>query len=509
MEAGPAAIPPDEEPRSLPMPSMLRLACLIGVSLAALGLHPARGDDAPRRPDIYLVTIDTLRADATQPYQADRRTPHLQALVPASQVFEQAVAPMPLTRPSHFSMFTGLYPREHGVRNNTTDLPQDTPVLAEALAAAGYRTAGFVSVRHLSRGSGAERGFSTYADTRRVLYTKADLTVSRAARFIAEAPADEPVFVWIHTFDPHQPYEPPAAFQHDLDVELLGRYPRVKDEQLEEIARAHQGSIPKRFLEYVTSLYHREAEYNDHRLGALLTWIGRERGLTDALVIVTSDHGECFEKGIYFGHARCLYEGAIRVPLLIKWPGNRVVGRSSQLVGLVDLAPSILREAGLSPDWQTSGRAIQDLDDPERTLLIEHPDSNPRTPPIRDVAGDPVAPPVGDRAQVGLVGPKWKYIRTGTSRHELYPMGPNPDERTNQAEDRPEERARWATALDAMLAAHPARNVEVAPVDPALRRSLEALGYVEESSPPAGDTGSGAGGEPPPSDATPEAAGGP
>ena len=146
--------------------AVLWRSILVG-ALALAACQPSAEDSQPadggaKPPDVYLLTIDTLRADATGVYDARKHTPQLQRIAERSEVFERALSPMPITKPAHFSIFTSLYPREHGVLSNAVSLPKERTVLAEVLHQRGYQTAGFVSVRLLGVASGAVQGFQVF-----------------------------------------------------------------------------------------------------------------------------------------------------------------------------------------------------------------------------------------------------------------------------------------------------------------------------------------------------------
>ena len=175
-------------------------------------------------PSILLITLDTTRADHLEPYGATNvETPALSALADRGIVFENAVATAPVTGPTHASMLTGFYPRRHGVRNNLTHhLSDDVPTLAEGLSAAGYRTAAFVSAVVLAGRYGFDQGFEVYDDdlrdgsasrqTLRITERPADVTAERALAWLDALGDDQPFFLWVHFYDPHPPYSPPAPW---------------------------------------------------------------------------------------------------------------------------------------------------------------------------------------------------------------------------------------------------------------------------------------------------------
>src|SRR6185503_5897666 len=203
-------------------------AFAIALTLAmACGRAKAPGGTTHATPDVLLVTIDTLRADRLGCYgYAAAHTPNLDALARRGARFAVAVAHAPLTAPSHASILTGVTPLGHGVRDNGAYvLPSSARTLAEDFRQAGYRTAAFVSGFPLKRRFGFDRGFDVYddnlprgKDARRTAYVErtADRTTDAALRWLEAAPpsssAPAPFFLWVHYFDPHAPYEAPAAF---------------------------------------------------------------------------------------------------------------------------------------------------------------------------------------------------------------------------------------------------------------------------------------------------------
>src|SRR5581483_10653366 len=183
---------------------------LLALLLLIAGCRAASEPPAPARPSILLVTLDTTRADAMRPDVA----PQINALAKQGERFTQAYAPVPQTLAAHCSIMTGLYPAGHGVHENGRYLPEKTPLLAEQMKAAGYRTAAFVSAFALARRFGLGRGFDTYDDA--VPEPKeerpANETTDRVLAYL-DRPSSAPLFLWVHYYDPHFPYEPPPPYR--------------------------------------------------------------------------------------------------------------------------------------------------------------------------------------------------------------------------------------------------------------------------------------------------------
>jgi arylsulfatase A-like enzyme len=219
-----------------------------------------------------------------------------------------------------------------------------------------------------------------------------------------------------------------------------------------------------------------------------LDGIGTSVGLDGVLVVVTADHGECFEHGVWFEHSDCLYEGALHVPLIVRGPSGFPAGtRVANLVSLIDVAPTVLRAAGLPLPEGLAGRPLQEGHvAPDRTLLVQHPfygeetvaGRRAREAVIRSVAGQPRRGILTEAQWVGLVGARWKFLsRNGAE--ELYPMAPRPDESENRLAAEPEVSADLRRRLAAELSAHPLTHLSPGEVSEELRTALEALGYLE------------------------------
>ena len=193
-------------------------ACALLVASCGRGQAPQRPTADVRRPSILLVTLDTTRADAVGPGAKGITTPAFNAVAARGRVFLQAYATVPETLPSHASMLTGLYPAGHGVHENGRTLPAGHALASERLREAGYRTAAFVSSYILAKRFGLARGFDTYDDEMPAGLaerTAAQVTDAAVAYLERDAPAGgsssgrPPVFLWVHYFDPHAPYQPP------------------------------------------------------------------------------------------------------------------------------------------------------------------------------------------------------------------------------------------------------------------------------------------------------------
>jgi arylsulfatase A-like enzyme/tetratricopeptide (TPR) repeat protein len=433
------------------------------VGLAAAGLSVLAFTGCARTPPgrpaarhLVLVTIDTLRADRLGCYGSTTvATPHLDAVAREGALAEHATVNVPLTRPSHISIFTGLYPAEHGIRDNVSpSLSPDVPLLAEMLKKAGFATAGFVSAVVVSRQSGLNRGFDVYSD--RFEAGGDDARFLNAIQKRGDGPTAEAIawlqsrrdgrdFVWLHLYDPHDPYEPPEPY--------ASRY----------AGRPYDG----------------EVAWSDELLGRLDAALVRQGRREDTLLVVTSDHGEGLGEHGETVHGFFVYESTLRVPLLMRGPGIRAGGRLPVVARSVDLVPTLLDLLGVAAP---TGRHFAG-----RTLAGA----------LRD--GESIAPEAAYAESLlplvhygwsdlrALRDERWKYIQA--PRPELYDLEHDPGEGHNLVASEPARAEAFRVALTRRLAgekAAPPVGAAAVPVD--LLEKLGALGYLGAGTPPSGAT---------------------
>ena len=273
--------------------------------------------------NVLFVTLDTTRADRIGCYgYAGIRTPALDGLAREGVLFSGAFAPTPTTIPSHCSMMTGLYPHHHGARANGQRLDESKMTLAELLSNAGYVSAAFVSSFVLDSRFGLAQGFAHYDDRFELVdggdgaaaaERRADATTDRALAWLGEH-VSQRLFMWVHFFDPHDPYDPPQPYRD--------RY-----------ANAYDGEIA----------------FADAQLGRLLAAID-DAGLTDTtLVVVAADHGESLGEHEELTHGFLIYNATLRVPMIMRCGAKIGAGvHVSRNVSLVDITPTVLSLLGIS-----------------------------------------------------------------------------------------------------------------------------------------------------------------
>jgi arylsulfatase A-like enzyme/Flp pilus assembly protein TadD len=411
-------------------------ALVAALLLFRAGVAGAAPTPTPR-PDVLVIVTDTLRPDALGWVAGRNATPALDALARAGRRFPAAVSPVPLTLPAHTSLFTGLVPRRHGVRDNGHVLSPRVPTLAEALRGAGYATGAFVSGYPLRALFGLDRGFEHYDDALEVeggqwrdraaaRTTEAALLWLRARR--AEQAA-RPFFLFVHYYDPHDPYTPP-----------------------ERLRRAGPRGA-----------YDGEVAAVDEAVGALLQGLRQLGADSNLLTVFTADHGEALGEHGEETHGFFIYDATTRVPLVVRWPGRIAPGSSDAPARLVDVTPTLLDLAGLRRFPGVDGVSL-------RPLLEGH---------AQDV------PPAYIESQQPWLGFGWAPLRALRTRDAKLIEAPRPEfydlkHDSGETRDRFAQRAADVKRLRAALREVEARSsiaaAGVAEAD--VLESLRALGYV-------------------------------
>ncbi len=384
---------------------------LLGFGAAVMGILASgcgSASEGPERPPhVLLVSIDTLRADHLSCYGYERPTsPHLDALARRGARFERTFSSTSWTLPSHLTMLTGLPVSGHGVCDDrlwsrVDEQGEPAPVLmhgtflSEVLKEAGYRTGGFYTWKYLEPRFGFGPGFEVYERWGHTFYSHPEVapeferlraagdteglkalaaahpalfdatrqsspeTIDRALGWIDEAHAqtpDAPLFTFVHLFDVHDPYTPPAPFDTQFDPDYSGPIDGKNVTSPDSPVRA---DMDPRDLEHLIALYDGGIAWVDSEVGRLLAGLEQRGLLEDTLVMVVSDHGEEFFEHGGKTHRSSLYRESVHVPWIVAWPGHvpagGALGGSS---GLVDLAPTVCGLLGLGAPEGAMGRDL-------------------------------------------------------------------------------------------------------------------------------------------------------
>ena len=417
------------------------MAAVLALALAAAcARRPAAPRPAVSRPpDVVLITIDTLRADALG-FAGNRRarTPNLDRLAREGIAFTNVHAHAVVTLPSHASILTGLFPQQHGIHDNDGfRLRGDVPTLATLLSARGYATAAFLGAFPLDPRFGLSRGFQVYDARFPLEGAGGDFTVPErpAGEVVASArewfagSAGRPRLLWVHLYDCHFPHVPPP--------ELAGEF--ADDPYLGEVTGV------------------------DAALGPLLADV-RASGVP-TLLVATSDHGEALGDHGEQTHGLFAYEATLKVPLVLWGFPPAAAGASAGPAGHVDVLPTILDAAGVPRPEGLPGRSLLSRPDARRLLPFEALTASLTR---------------GWAPLTGAIGRGWKYVDLPIP--ELYELATDPEETRNRIAERPD-------VLRELAAAVPRERAVSAGASAQSAARLRSLGYLSGSAAPRRDYG--------------------
>ena len=398
-------------------------------------------DGTPEIRNIILISIDTCRADYLSCYGYPKETtPNIDAFARNATLFKNVVSPVPITLPAHSSMLTGTIPPFHGVRNNIFyKLAPSNQTLPEMLKQNGYKTSAIISSFVLDKQFGLAQGFDVYHDTFKKIHhnkfgseRKGDETTQVAFDWL-EKNKDNKSFLMLHYYDPHVDYTPPEPFES----------------------------------KFADNLYAGEIAFTDHCIGLFIQKLKDLDMYDSTLLIIAGDHGEMLGEHGEEEHTYFIYESAIKVPLLIKLPGQKKAATVTQPVGLVDIVPTLCSMLNIEIGAQVQGKDITAL------LKGKVPDTYERF-----LFSESLTPTQLDATPLMSISTgKWKYIRC--KRPELYDVVTDPGESHNLC-DTESHRAR---ILEDKLREILERSVRDDPdsqlsLDAESIKRLESLGYV-------------------------------
>jgi choline-sulfatase len=459
----------------------------LAIAISACAASPAPN---PKPVNVVILSIDTLRPDHLGVYGYPRDTsPHLDRLARQSVVFDQAVTVHVATAPAHATVLTGCYPGRHGIQRNGMHLKPGVPTLAEVLAEHGLATGAFVSGWTLTRHTGLDRGFQVYDDAldgpgagaRRA----GDLTTDAALAWTRrQVDSGRPFFLFLHLFEPHWPYDPPAQDALRFlpgQVELTTVSKPVHIDRLITVNRL----TPLEQREYVAR-YDGEIVVADRLLQRLLDGLDDLGVGRNTVVIVLADHGETlFEREWTMDHGTRPYDEQARIPMVLHRPGDTAAGRRvAEQVSLLDVVPTLLDVLEIDPLEGLQGRSLLPAARGEsgatepRPVFITARCEPQRLPHIRVQ--------LSDRRLVRAIRlPGVKLIEfpmTGGQPYpEIFDLSEDPGERTNLATTKNDtfvalhrELERWQRAFGGDP------NPDAPVLDPETEAALRELGYIED-----------------------------
>ncbi len=400
----------------------------------------------PPRTNVVLITVDTLRADRVGAYGYGKaRTPNLDQLAASGVRFEKAFSPVPITLPSHASMLTGTYPMRNGMHDFSGNrLDPAMPTLAAVLRAQGYATGAVVGAAVLDRRFGLNSGFDYYYDNfdfNRMLETNLDamerpgnLVMDQALAWLRKN-SSRRFFLWVHLYDPHHPYNPPAPYNIQL-------------------ADPYDGEIA----------------FTDAQVGRLLRYLKLGGLLSNTLIVLAGDHGEGLGEHAEKTHGFFIYNSTLHVPLLMKLPAGTAAGKKlvADAVSLVDVMPTVLEALRLPVPPQVQGRSLL---------------------PLLKATSEAEGSPLYAESYLPRLHFNWSELRgiqSGNYRlidgpkPELYDLSRDPGEKQNLHAQKPAVAEELRAQLGGVIQKYSAggETAQQTSLDPAMAERLQALGYA-------------------------------
>lgn len=423
------------------------LQCTICLSLLFLSACGEKDEGAAlegklKGQNLLLVTLDTTRADRIGAYgYKPAKQPTLDALAANGTLFEQTYAQIPLTLPSHSSMMTGRYPREHGVRDNGRNaLGKTHPTLAEFFKKDGYATGAFVASFVLDSRFGIDRGFDVFEDdmdqvslqTQPMEWQQpASVITDRAMQWLPTV-KDKPFFAWVHFYDAHHPYQPPKEY-------------------------FEAGLLP----------YDGELAHIDSQLKRIIDWVDQSGLREKTLIVVVGDHGEAFEEHQELGHSNFVYNENIHVPFI--WSHPTVIPKSRRIPALVevlDVFPTVMQLYGFPRPEALMSRSLV------RAFLDGKIEDRPAYAESLFVYYS-----FAWAEQRTLITPEWKYV--SSTKPELFHRKKDPHEKENLIDKEPRVAEKLRKQLHAYWESMPEGKGDDADLDPETRQALSTLGYSD------------------------------
>jgi arylsulfatase A-like enzyme len=416
------------------------------------------------QPNVILYLVDTLRVDRLGCYgHGAPVSPNIDGLASEGVLFEHVVAQSSWTKPATVSILSGLGPLTHGINGRRDRLPESVTTLAELLHGHGYRTAAFASNAYITEKAGFAQGFDDFDFG----HARSHTVTEKVVGWLDALPRSEPFFLYVHTIDPHAPYEPAQPYRDRFASAVTDPAVGTFD-HLRAIGRKEVEATDALVADML-ALYDAEVAENDHAFGVLIDRL-RELDLYDeTLIVFLSDHGEEFREHGVFGHGWDLYSEVVDVPMIVRPPGGLISRRVETTVQHIDVVPTVLEAVGAElPGW-LEGTSLWPV------MVGEGTDFEGRTAATyMDYEG---------REGIAISHDGWKLIEPlseeFTPGPELYRREDDPEEQDNFAAEH-EVRLEFLRSLGRryLIDRTTAEPEDMPTFDHDTRRALEALGYL-------------------------------
>lgn len=439
--------------------------------------------EPPAGPNIVIVVLDTVRLDRTGAGGGTSVTPTLDALGEEGIVFTRAWANGPWTVPSHASIFTGLLPSSHQCTSRRFAFLPGSPTFAELLSENGYETAAFFSNPWLSdRLTGMLVGFDArYSETGEgaEILNSTDQggarTLANVGRWLSERRDDRPFLAFVNFLEAHLPYDPPADYRAEFLADAPPGFVVTTGWAQRHNARAAMATTAE--LERAARFYDGDVNTSDRYLGELLRQLRKHGLYEDAVIIVTSDHGENLGDHGFLDHQFGLFETLIEVPLVVRVPGTAQPGWSSAPVMLTDIYDTVVELAGVSdvPETPHSRSLLSGSFEPARPQIAEYAGANHEL--IKHLGNlNPALDLTRYQTAFAKVRIEGLELTVGTDGSlELYDLEADPGRTKNRAGSDPGA----VEALRAVLPQGEWGESTDAEIDEEMRDQLRSLGYIE------------------------------
>jgi len=488
--------------------SVLGCAFFFGSNIHAQGDSQRLAAVDSSKPNVLLLTLDTVRADHLSLYGYKRNTtPHLAELARVATVFSHASAAGDMTLTSHAAILTGTYASWNGARphdnssGNGVPISDKYPTLAEILSEHGYSTAAVVANSgFLSREWGFDRGFQFFDDrsavrmmpsredyllrygARQVLHrivdtADFDMMFLRAGEINREAyglldrarSSGRPFFLFLNYMDAHSPYAPPPQFDELYPAEKDLSIPDARYSELLEQLPKGRGQMSEKERQHYISQYDGAIAYMDAEIGRLIDGL-KQRGLYEnTLLIIVSDHGEAFGERNLIGHGLSVNKEQVDVPLIVKYPGSDQGQEVDERVGHTDLLPTVMEVTGITPPQFLQGFSLRKaVGNTNRRLISE-------SFPIWALIS---LNPKFNRIERAIYSGNFKYIDSTAGKHELYDVSADPAEANNLCSVDAASCSEMQHDLEEWEKAMPEAVTHGKPLDPQTLELLRSLGYA-------------------------------
>ena len=468
------------------------------------------------KPNVFLAVMDAVRSDHLSCYGHPRKTtPNIDIIAQESVLFENVFSAAPWTPPSHASMFTGMYPSQHGVLGKNLYLDEEIPTIAEIFSSEGYETLGICVNYWVSTKTGLARGFNRFVSELNRGYIKrfaprlsldwiifcleTDIRFmvhnwSHEAKVFQEIKRwilnsqkrNKPFFIFVNYFDAHTPYDPPQPFKKKFQ-KVYNR--NVDLEKISDVFNSRHGypyiaketEVSEEEWDVLRSWYDGSIAYIDFFLGKLFDYLKERELYDDTFIVITSDHGESFGEHQLANHLFCLYDTLLHVPLIMRHPELTSEGkRISNIVSNIDIFPTLLDILNMKSNSKISGVNLIPFENRiyHKYVCAEY------GPPLADITAlkrlsPNVESSICNKYNKNLKcirSDDFKYIIASDGKEELYNLEKDPDESKNIIVEFPEKAKELKSLLTAELKARPI-NKRISTFDDEMKKRLRELGY--------------------------------